>query len=95
METGWCNLISNLLATVSDLDSKEKVLQAMETILVPCRNDFKQSVDMLVNLRTYFMELLKEEQRSEDNEDDFFIEMIHSIEYLIAELNQSMEKEEL
>lgn len=85
-EQGWCQKVPTLLQ-LSDHDSREHVLAAMQTLVDSCKQNFKQSHETLNGLRTEYVQLAREE-----DDGDYFKNLLTVIDGLIQDVSV---KEEL
>ncbi|XP_046567188.1 LOW QUALITY PROTEIN: nucleotide exchange factor SIL1-like [Haliotis rubra] len=67
-ESGWCELVPQLL-TAPDHDAREKVLNAMTTLVSECRPTFTSAVTSLESLKSEYEALALDEK---EEGDDYF-----------------------
>ncbi|XP_067656982.1 nucleotide exchange factor SIL1-like [Haliotis asinina] len=67
-ESGWCELVPQLLST-PDHDAREKVLNAMTTLVSECRPTFTSAVTSLESLKSEYEALALDEK---EEGDDYF-----------------------
>lgn len=77
MEHGWCDRIPSLLQ-LSDHDSREHVLTAMQTLVDSCKPKFRQSRDKLDKLKLEYVQLAHEE-----DDGDYFRNLVSVIDKLL------------
>ncbi|XP_074642381.1 nucleotide exchange factor SIL1-like [Tubulanus polymorphus] len=87
IDQNWCDLFPNLL-NIPEHDSREKVLNAMSTLVKPCRNKFNKVLPSLTRLRTEYENLAAQDQ----DQDSYYTDVYETVNNVI---NRLAEKDEL
>lgn len=91
VESGWCDLVNSLLH-VQEHGSREQILVAVDTMLPPCRSTFLTSVPIFQKLRHEYVDLLTEqvkEMEDDDQDDGFFQSMLNTLDSVLEQLSSS------
>jgi nucleotide exchange factor SIL1 len=85
VKQGWCKLVPNLLNT-TDNDTREKVLHALNIMVIGCREEFKTSkiFTSLSNLQTEWQNIVNE---VDNEEGDYFLQLYQLASDLKSKLN--------
>jgi hypothetical protein len=84
VERGWCKLVPQLL-NIPEHDSREKVLNLMWTVNVPCHMEFSNYVRTLESLKLEYSDLAKQEVQdvSGDVDVSYFAELLQKVDRMI------------
>lgn len=84
VKQGWCKLVPDLLHT-TDNDTREKVLHALNIMVVGCREEFKKSniFNNLDNLQTEWKNIVKD---ADIEEGEYFMHLTQ----LVSELKNKL-----
>ncbi|KAK3723844.1 hypothetical protein QZH41_019531 [Actinostola sp. cb2023] len=85
VKQGWCRLLQNLLNTTEN-DTREKVLQALNVMVVGCKEEFKNSnvYKRLSKLQTEWQESIKVVGRDEG---EYFVQLSQLVSDIKSKLN--------
>lgn len=92
IDAGWCDNVVKLLSSVSDHRHREKVLLAIKSSLICCREHFDAQtlVASLQRLSREYEELVTEESRSGENEDSYYSNLLDVVRSVTLELTSSV-----
>lgn len=83
VETEWCTQFEQILLNANDNDTKEKVYDAILSIIDRCQGSLSNSVrTSLVSMKQNYLEMSKEMEETQG--DDYFLGLSKKIEKILS-----------
>ncbi len=90
MDKNWCDNYEILLNNAEELDTREKIINSIVTLVAECRESFRNNRSMINSLK----KLKKEFIKVETNETDaYFKQLIDNIEFILLKVDSKSKDE--